>query len=74
MAKKKTKKGARGKAGATDIPSWVSDSPNVGESGKEFARRIMDKRYGKGNWSGTGPDSEFNRIKKWADRHFEDPC
>ena len=70
MAKKKPKKGAKGKAGATDKPSWVRDVPNAGESGREFARRVMDERYGEGGWSGTGPGSEYSRIKKWADRHF----
>jgi len=73
MAKKVPKPGARGKAGATDIPSWVGDTPNVGESGNEFAGRMMDENYGEGKWSGTGPTSEFNKIKKWADRHFMDP-
>jgi hypothetical protein len=73
MAKKKPKKGAKGKAGATDIPSWVNAVPNVGESGKDFARRVMDDRYGKGNWSDTGARSEYNKIKKWADRHFQKP-
>ena len=72
FAKKKPKQGATGKAGATDVPSWVKgQAPNVGESGKGFAERMMDAKYGPGNWSGKGPKSEFNKIKKWADRHFE---
>ena len=72
MAKKKPKPGTGGKIGATDKPSWVKDEPNVGESGKEFAERMMNGKYGEGNWSDRGPRSEFNKIKKWADRHFED--
>jgi hypothetical protein len=73
MAKKKPKKGAKGKIGATDIPSWVAAVPNAGESGKDFAKRVMDGQYGEGNWSDTGPRSEYSKIKKWANRHFKEP-
>jgi hypothetical protein len=34
---------------------------------QDFAKDQCDKRYGKGNYN-TGPDSEYNKIKKWADR------
>jgi len=71
-AKKIPKPGATGKKGATDKPSWVKERPNVGESGKDFAKRLMDEKYGEGNYE-TGPTSEFNQIKKWADRHFMNP-
>lgn len=64
-----------GKIRASDVPSWVRNDPEgrpfVGESGKDFARRLLDKRYGEGNWSGTGPRSEYNQIKKYGDRGFE---
>lgn len=43
----------------------------MGESGRDFAKRLLDKQYGEGGWSGTGPGSEFNRIKKFGDRGFE---
>lgn len=43
------------------MPSWAkSYKPYIGESGKEFAKRHY-----------TGPDSEFNKIKKWGERSFE---
>lgn len=73
MAKKKPKPGATGKAGATDAPSWAKgEVPFAGESGKDFARRLLDEKYGRGNYD-TGPSSEYNKIKKLADRHFEEP-
>ncbi|MGS6433520.1 hypothetical protein ACUS56_32310, partial [Pseudomonas aeruginosa] len=44
-------------AGAKDVPSWAKgDRPYQGESGKDFAKRIMDQKYGKGNWK-DGPCS-----------------
>ncbi len=65
---KKPQERATGKEGATDIPSWAKgEKPLVGESGQEFAKRISDKKYGAGNY----PGSEFNKLKKYGDRHFE---
>lgn len=55
---------------ASDIPSWVVHegySPLPGESGKEFAKRVLDDRYGAGNYP-TGPGSEYNKLKKHIDR------
>lgn len=53
------------------MPSWAKgNKPYKGESGKEFAKRLCDERYGTGNYD-TGPTSEFNKIKKWGDRAFE---
>ncbi|MCZ7990560.1 RHS repeat protein, partial [Pseudomonas aeruginosa] len=70
---KVNKPGVSGKAGAKDVPSWAKgDRPYQGESGKDFAKRIMDQKYGKGNWK-DGPGSEYNQIKKWGDRSFIDP-
>ncbi|MBN0084501.1 RHS repeat protein, partial [Pseudomonas aeruginosa] len=69
---KVNKPGVSGKAGAKDVPSWAKgDRPYQGESGKDFAKRIMDQKYGKGNWK-DGPGSEYNQIKKWGDRSFID--
>jgi len=65
-----------GAAKASDVPSWVRSSgqrPLVGESGKNFARRVMDQKYGEGQWKDVGPASEFSMIKKWGDRAFVDP-
>ncbi|WP_449418684.1 hypothetical protein [Phormidium nigroviride] len=70
---KKPKKGAdaRGKAGATDIPSWAKgESPRADESGAEFAKRLLDEKYGAGNYP-DGPGTEFNKLKKYGTRHFE---
>jgi hypothetical protein len=68
--------GQTGKEAATDIPSWVKNehypSPRVGEHSADYAARILDHKYGPGNWQ-KGPTSEYNQIEKWARRHFEDP-
>lgn len=65
--------GATGRAGSTNIPSWArGQKPYVGESGGSFARRLLNDKYGIGNWK-TGPTSEYNILQKYADRHFMDP-
>lgn len=62
-----------GKEGAKDIPGWAKYyRPYKGESGTEFAARIMNEKYGEGNYK-TGSETEHSRIKKWADRSFVDP-
>ena len=59
---------------ARDVPSWAKGNrPLVGENGKSFAKRLMDEQYGKGKWKDTGPGSEYNKVKKWGDRGFENP-
>ena len=73
LASKVPKSNVSGKEGAKDIPSWAKgERPQVGESGKEFAKRLLDRRYGEGEYK-KGPGSEYNKIKKWADRSFIDP-
>jgi phage-related protein len=69
---KKPVPGLSGKEGATDIPSWVDKypPPRVGENGKDYATRVLNHKYGEGNWN-PGPGSEYSQIQKWADRHFE---
>lgn len=60
-----------GKEKATDVPTWAKGNrPKKNESGKDFAKRLCDERFGKGNYN-TGPKSDFNKIKKWGDRGFE---
>lgn len=56
-------------------PSWAKGNrPLGGESGKDFATRLMNDKYGRGNWENKkGPGREFNQIKKWGDRGFVDP-
>lgn len=68
---KKPKSGISGKEGAKDVPSWAEGNrPYKGESGKDFAKRLMDEQYGPGNYDkGTG--TPFNQIKKWGDRSWE---
>ena len=54
---------------STDIPSWAKgEKPREGESGKEYAKRLCDERYGKGNYR-TGPGSEYNKLRKYGDRY-----
>jgi hypothetical protein len=63
-----------GKERASDVPSRVKSDPEgrpfVGEPGSQFARRLLDRRYGKGSWSDTGPRSEYNQIKRYGVRGF----
>jgi len=58
---KAPRSGIGGKEGAKDVPSWVR-----GE------RPRVDEKYGPNNWK-EGPGTEFNKIRKWGDRAFEDP-
>jgi hypothetical protein len=68
---KKKKQGLSGKESASDIPSWAQgERPLTDEDGKEFAKRLLDDKYGPGNYP-KGPGSEFSKIKKWGDRAFE---
>jgi hypothetical protein len=70
---KKPKSGVSGKEGAKDVPSWArGQRPKIGESGKDFAKRLLDEKYGEGNYE-KGAKSEFSKIQKWGDRSFEDP-
>ena len=65
------KPGQSGKEAATDIPSWArGELPYVGENGQQFAKRLLDAKYGPGNYP-KGPGSEFNQLRKFADRAFE---
>ena len=54
------KPGQSGKEAATDVPSFArGEAPRVGESGNDFAKRLMDARGGAtGNYP-TGPGSEL---------------
>ena len=54
-----------------DAPSWAKqERPTMADkSGETFARRILDTKYGPGQYR-TGPGSEFSQIKKWAQTHF----
>ena len=70
---KKIPKSGTAKERSTDAPSWVKgERPNVGENGNDFAKRLMDEKYGPGNWK-KGPSSEYDQIRKYGDRGFMDP-
>jgi RHS repeat-associated protein len=60
-----------GREAADNVPSWARGArPMTGENGRQFATRVMNDRYGAGNWSSTGPGSEFSQLKKFGDRGF----
>ncbi len=68
---KKPKKGISGKEGAKDVPSWAKgERPKQNENGHQFAERLMDAKYGKGNYSKKS-QTEYDKIRKWGDRAFE---
>jgi hypothetical protein len=73
---KKRASGLSKKEAATDIPSWTRKwpdaRPGVHESGTTFATRMMNKRYGIGNWEKVGQQGiEFSELRKFGDRAFE---
>jgi hypothetical protein len=60
-----------GKEKSNDIPSWAEgERPYVGENGRDFAKRLLDERYGAGNYKKRG-SGEYSQLKKWGDRGFE---
>jgi hypothetical protein len=60
------------KEAATDVPSWARGiARRVGETPNDYARRLMDGRYGPGNWKPS--NREYNQIKKFGERAFRDP-
>ena len=68
---KKAKSGS-GKEKANDVPDWVKgEKPYKNENGKDFAKRLLEKRFGKDAKYKTGPGSDYNKIKKYGDRNFE---
>ena len=57
-----------GKDKSNDRPEWSKWYPkNQGESANDYADRLLNDKYGKGNYD-KGPNSEHNKIRKWADR------
>jgi hypothetical protein len=60
-----------GKEGSKDIPSWARGKrPYVGENGGDYAQRLMDDQYGRGDWEKNDP--EYRQLKKHGDRNFRD--
>jgi portal protein len=72
-----------GGAAADDIPDWARGSApqekgprgsGDWENGKEYAKRLMDEKWGKGKWEGIPKrEEEYNKLKKFGDRAFETP-
>jgi len=63
--KKQTKTSDKEKA--SDKPSWVNKDmvdPNL--TAQQNATRIMNNKYGSGNWNNSNP--EFSKIVKWIQR------
>ena len=70
---KKPKSGQSGKESSNDVPDFArGNRPYVGESGDQFAKRILDQQFPNdiGNHK-TGPNSDYSIIKKWGERHFD---
>ena len=71
---KKPKSGT-GSEKSTDIPSWARNHPQgrpyKAENGKQFANRMMNEQYGKGNWENNSRRlAEYCKLKKYGDRGF----
>jgi len=55
----------------TDIPDrFKGEKPFAGESGKKAAERVL-KNYSEYDPKRTGPGTDFNKLKKYFDTHFE---
>jgi len=68
----KTKIPPKGGKSKDDVYDWVSEwKPRAGESGRDFATRICDLKFGKGNYK-TNPGTDYSMAKKYADTHFKD--
>lgn len=54
-----------------DVPSWAKvEKPYKSESGNDFAKRLLNEKYGPENYK-KGSSSDFNKIRKWGDRSFD---
>lgn len=67
----KSAKDMKNQKSKDDVPDWARGyRPRAGEAGKDFAKRLLNKKYGEGKWK-EGPGEEFNKIKKWGDQNFK---
>jgi hypothetical protein len=58
-----------GKDRGSDIPSWAKGAKRLpGEKPSDTAKRLLDEKYGPGNWK-EGPDTEYNQLKKFYERN-----
>jgi hypothetical protein len=54
-----------------DVPTWAEGKkPYANEDGKAFTKRLLDEKYGEGNYL-KGPGSEYSKIHKLGDSAFE---
>jgi hypothetical protein len=49
----------------------IRSGPEGNENGKEYAKRMMDDKYGEGNWKTS--EREYSQLKKYGDRAFVPP-
>ena len=67
------KAGLSGKEASSEIPSWAEgEAPLLSENGKKFATRLLNEKYGAGNWK-TGTSTEYSQLQKNGDRAWEAP-
>ena len=55
------------KGGKQNIKLGWAPPPLTGENGKTYAGRVMDAKYGAGNYN-TGPGSDYSKLKKSVDK------
>lgn len=59
---------------ASNCPFWLSSAmhnlpPHINERAQDYAKRLLDEKYGSGNWD-KGPRSEYNQIVKYLQRNL----
>ncbi|MFK4044210.1 MULTISPECIES: hypothetical protein [Roseomonas] len=64
-----------GKKAASDVASWARGIPRgQNQTAEEYATKLMNDQYGKGNWErtrkGRPTNSEYSRIKNYGERAF----
>ncbi len=70
---KKVPASGSGKELAKEVPSrFRGERPYIWESGRDFAKRLLDAEHGEGNYDHR-TNADFSKLKKWGDRGFELP-
>jgi RHS repeat-associated protein len=58
----------KGKGTASNFPSWAKGiTKSAKETAQQWATKLLDAKYGKGNWS-QGAGTEYNQLVKAANR------
>jgi RHS repeat-associated protein len=57
---------------AKDKPSWMDGAmsakpPRLGEKAQDYAKRLLDSKYGAGKWDKSSP--EYSKMVKFLQRH-----